>query len=339
MSYIELKYINILSGRLSQFKRKSDNLFNFRCPFCGDSQTNKLKARGYIYSRESKFSYKCHNCGITSSIGNLIKHVDNALFKEYRTESFMDTRRITPGMDKNKSQGIVFTKRKYHFNTPLKALKKVSQLRYDHPVKKYVTKRMIPNEYHRKLYYAPHFAKFVNSLVPRKLSEKNDEPRLIIPFFDEYENLMGFQGRAFGKNPLKYITIMLDEDKPKIFGLDEVDWTKKVYVVEGPIDSMFLPNSIAMAGADGGAYIKDKIQNVVLVYDNEAKSSEITSKMFKNISDGYSICIWPTFLKQKDINDMILSGLSKVEILQIINDNTFADLRAKVKLSEWRKTE
>jgi hypothetical protein len=337
MSYIEQKYINILSGRLSQFKRKSDNLFNFRCPFCGDSDSNKLKARGYIYSRESKFSYKCHNCGITSSIGNLIKHVDNTLFKEYRTESFLDTRRIKPSEEKNKSQGITFTKRKYHFNTPLKALKKVSQLQYDHPVKKYIQKRMIPNEYHRKLYYAPYFAKFVNSIIPKKLNENHDEPRLIIPFFDEYENLIGFQGRAFNNNPIKYITIMIDNTKPKIFGLDEVDWTKRVYVVEGPIDSMFIDNSIAMAGSDGGAYINDKKQNIVLVYDNESKSSEIINKISKNIDDKFSVCIWPTFLKEKDINDMILSGMTKIEILQIINDNTFADLRAKTKLSEWRK--
>ena len=93
MTYVDLKYINILSGRLSLFKRKTNNLFNFRCPFCGDSQKNKLKARGYIYAKESKYSFKCHNCGTTSSIGNLIKHVDANLFKEYRTESFLDTNR------------------------------------------------------------------------------------------------------------------------------------------------------------------------------------------------------------------------------------------------------
>lgn len=339
MSYIELKYINILSGRLSQFKRKSENLFNFRCPFCGDSQTNKLKARGYIYSRENKFSYKCHNCGITSSIGNLIKHVDETMFKEYRTESFMDTRRSDGERQKNKSQGIVFDKRKYHFKTPLKILKQISQLSASHPAKLYVVKRKIPNKYHRKLYYAPYFAKFVNTLIPRKLPEQNDEPRLLIPFFDEYENLMGFQGRSFDpKSKLKYITIMLDESKPKIFGLEDIDWNKKVYVVEGPIDSMFIQNSIAMAGADGGAYINSKKKNVILIYDNESKSSEIIKKISKNIDDGFSVCIWPNYLKQKDINDMILSGMTEVEISNIINDNTFDKLEAKTKLSEWRKT-
>ena len=338
MTYVDLKYINILSGRLSQFKRKTNNLFNFRCPFCGDSQKNKLKARGYIYAKENKYSFKCHNCGTTSSVGNLIKHVDTNLFKEYRTESFLDTNRSLSTKTNTKPEGIVFDKRKYHFKTPLKNLKKISQLQYNHPAKVYVEKRRIPREYHRKLYYAPYFAKFVNSIIPRKLSEDNDEPRLIIPFFDEYENLIGFQGRAFSKNAVRYITIMLDESKPKIFGLDEVDWTKKVYVLEGPIDSMFVPNSIAMIGADGGAYINSKkTQDIVIVYDNEPKSSMIHKKLSKKIDEGFSVCIWQSFLKYKDINDMILSGMSKVEILNIINESTFQDLKAKMKLVEWSK--
>jgi transcription elongation factor Elf1 len=334
MTYVDLKYINILSGQLPLFKRKSNNLFNFRCPFCGDSQKNKTKARGYVYQVESKYSYKCHNCGVTSSIGNLIKHVDVSLFKEYRMESFVNKDRVI----QEKPKEITFSKRKYHFNTPLKALKKISQLQYNHPAKEYVQKRKIPNEYHRKLYYAPYFAKFVNSIIPRKLSEDNDEPRLLIPFFDEYENLIGFQGRSFSKNSIRYITIMIEEDKPKIFGLDEVDWTKRVYALEGPIDSMFIDNAIAMIGADGGAYINSKKkQDIVLVFDNEPKSSMIQKKLSRLIDEGFSVCIWPNYLQYKDINDMILSGMTKVEILNIINVNTFQDLNAKMKLVEWSK--
>lgn len=334
MTYVDLKYINILSGRLSQFKRKTNNLFNFRCPFCGDSQKNKLKARGYIYAKENKYSFKCHNCGTTSSVGNLIKHVDISLFKEYRMEAFVNKDRVV----KEKPKEITFSKREYHFKTPLKSLKKISQLQYNHPAKEYVQKRKIPNEYHRKLYYAPYFAKFVNSIIPRKLSEENDEPRLVIPFFDEYQNLIGFQGRAFSKNAVRYITIMIEEDKPKIFGLDEVDWTKRVYALEGPIDSMFIDNSIAMIGADGGTYINSKKkQDIVIVYDNEPKSSMIYKKLSRNIDEGLSVCIWPNFLQYKDINDMILSGMTKVEILNIINVSTFQDLKAKMKLVEWSK--
>ena len=332
-NYIDLKYLNILSGQLSQFKRKDNNLFNFRCPFCGDSERNKLKARGYVFLVEGAYLYKCHNCGISANVDKLLSHVNSQLHREYRTERFVDSGRKPVQRNKGKT-GIKFTSRKYHTNTPLKTLKKISQLPFDHPAKQYVEKRQIPKEYHRKLFYASKFAKFVNSLVPNKLDEKYDEPRLIIPFFDEYENLIGFQGRAFGKSAVKYITIMLNEDATKVYGLEEVDKRKKVYVTEGPIDSMFLPNSLAMAGSDMKSL---DIQDVVYIYDNEPRSKQILNKIEKNISAGHSVCIWPSFLQEKDINDMILAGMSVSEILKIINDNTFENLKAKVKLAEWRK--
>jgi hypothetical protein len=207
-------------------------------------------------------------------------------------------------------------------------------LDYDHPAKLYVERRKIPKERHRKLFFAPKFSKWVNSILPNKLNEKYDEPRLVIPFFDERENLIGFQGRAFGKSAIKYITIMLDDDAIKVYGLDGVVKTKRVYITEGPIDSMFLPNSLAMAGSDMKSM---NLPDVVYIYDNEPRSSEIIKKMEKNISAGSSVCVWPSFLKEKDINDMILAGYDISEILEIINGNTFENLRAKVKLAEWRK--
>jgi len=332
-NYIDLKYLNILSGQLSQFKRKDNNLFNFRCPFCGDSDKNKLKARGYVFLVEGAYLYKCHNCGISANIDKLLSHVNSNLHQEYRTERFVDSGR-KPVQRKMGKTGIQFASRKYHTNTPLKSLKKISQLEHNHPAKLYVEKRMIPKEYHRKLFYAPKFAKWVNSIVPNKLNEKYDEPRLIIPFFDEYENLLGFQGRAFGKSAVKYITIMINENATKVYGLEDIDKSKRVYITEGPIDSMFLPNSIAMAGSDMKSL---DIQDVVYIYDNEPRSKQILNKIDKNISAGHAVCVWPSYLKEKDINDMILSGMSISEVVRIINDNTFENLRAKVKLAEWRK--
>ena len=332
-NYIDLKYLNQLSGQLSQFKRKDNNLFNFRCPFCGDSEKNKLKARGYVFLVEGAYLYKCHNCGVSANIDKLISHVSPDMYKEYRTERFIDKRRepVTPAKT---STGIKFRNRNYHLKTPLKSLKKISQLEHNHPAKQYVEKRMIPKEYHRKLFYAPKFAKWVNTIIPNKLDEKYDEPRLIIPFFDEQERLFGFQGRAFGKSAVKYITIMLDEGAIKVFGLEDVDKTKRIYITEGPIDSMFLPNSIAMAGSDMKSL---DIQDVVYIYDNEPRSKQILNKIDKNISAGHAVCVWPSYLKEKDINDMILSGMSISEVVRIINDNTFSKLTAKVKLAEWRK--
>lgn len=340
-NYIDVKYLNLLSSQLGQFKRKNDKLWNFRCPYCGDSQKDKTKARGYVFANDSNLVYKCHNCGIGSGLGKLIKHVNPNLYKQYSLEKFKDKghTKQTPKYQKTNT-GDKFTTniipKFLRGDSPLKMLKTISQLNNDHPVKKYVQARKIPNTYHRSLFYAPKFYKWVNECIPNKfdLDTVKDEPRLVIPFLNEEENLFGFQGRAFGKSQLRYITIMLDETAPKIFGLDKVDWNKPVVIVEGPIDSMFLDNAIAMAGADTSRF---ESQDVVYCWDNEPRNPEIVKRMSRAIEEGKSIVIFPNGIEEKDINDMVLGGRDPAEVQAIISNNTFNGLSAKAKLSEWKR--
>ena len=205
-------------------------------------------------------------------------------------------------------------------------------------------KRLIPTKYHSKLFYAPRFKKFINTLIPDKFSNiDKDEPRLIIPLLDEDKNLLGVQGRSFKKNDdLKYITILLNENNPKIFGLDEVDFKKRVYVFEGPIDAMFIPNSLASCGGKISSTlwpIQNKLKDAVIVYDNEPRSIDTIKKIESTILDGYSVCIWPEDLIYKDINDMIISGMSPNTIISIMEKNTYSGLSAKLKIIQWRKYE
>ena len=338
MSYIDVKYLNLLSAQLRNFKRKNDNLWNFSCPFCGDSQKDTTKARGYVFAKEGDLIFKCHNCGMGTGLSKVIKHINPQLHKQYCLEKFGES--VNKKVDKKES--AVYKKvdvrrmRKPLFlkDTPLSQLKKISQLAFDHPAKRYVDKRKIPPSFHSELFYAPKFYKWVNECVPNKFPEtERDEPRLVIPFIDEHNRLIGFQGRAFGKSQPKYITIMLDEDAPKIYGLNRVNWQKPVVIVEGPIDSMFLDNAVAMGGADVARFNAD----VVYCYDNEPRSREIVRRMEKTINDGHSIVIFPNGINEKDINDMILGGKDPLEIQVIISSNTFKGLMAKAKLSEWRK--
>lgn len=334
MSYIDVKYLNLLSAQLRNFKRKNDNLWNFSCPFCGDSQKDKTKARGYVFQKEGDLIFKCHNCGVGTGLSKVIKHINPQLHKQYCLEKFGEKTTKTSNTVYQKVDVRRLRKPQFLKDTPLSRLKKVSQLPYDHPVKNYVAKRKIPTPFHSELFYAPKFYKWVNECVPNKFPEtQRDEPRLIIPFIDENNRLIGFQGRAFGKSQPKYITIMLDEDAPKIFGLNRVDWSKPVVLVEGPIDSMFLSNAIAMAGADVSRFGAE----VVYCYDNEPRSREIVRRMEKSIEEGNSIVIFPNGIKEKDINDMVLGGMEPEEIQAIISSNTFKGLMAKAKLSEWRK--
>ena len=335
MDYLEQKYILLLSPQLNLFKKKSNALFNFRCPYCGDSQKNKTKARGYIFPKGNSYIYKCHNCSVSTSASKLIKYVDEKLYNQLITEKYREDKQHKDIKESPAEKLSTTLKQMFRdSNSKLRSLKKVSQLEDNHPARQFVLKRNIPFNKHYKIYYTPNFYKWVNTVVENKFSSiQKDHPRLIIPFYNNEGDMFAFQGRALnGENP-KYITIKVDNDKEKIYGLDDVDWSKRVYVVEGPIDSLFLDNCIATAQSDlrvGG-------DDVVLIPDNEPRNNEVVKQVKAYIDDNFKVVIWPSDIKEKDINEMILSGKTERDIKDIIARNTFNGLLARTKLSEWKK--
>ena len=286
--------------------------------------------------------FHCHNCNATMSIPNFIKMIDQLLYNQFTMEKLQGNKTeeqlaLESFVDKMKKP--VFMK-----SGPLKGLKKVSQLSPDHRVKQFVDARKIPNPYHAKLFSCPNFRRFTNALVPGKFDDNSlqrDETRLLIPFFDVNKNVHAYQGRALGESKVKYITIVLDESVPKVYGLDTVNFNKPVYVVEGPIDSMFINNSIATAGGDlvsaVGSFDSQAKSSMVVVYDNEPRSKDTIKKLDKAVMQGYNIVIWPENLEHKDINDMILAGMSSEFITHILKTNTYRDLAAKLALTKWSK--
>jgi|TARA_R110000764_G_scaffold79161_2_gene157682 hypothetical protein len=276
---------------------------------------------------------------------NFLRAVDHNLFNEYvidtalemgqRRELFQKKRDepIKP-LDKLQMKAPSFRKK----GSPLLKIKKISQLNYSHNGKIYVQNRQIPASKQYKLYYASKFNEWVNSIIPGKLpTVERDRPRLIMPFIDKAGNLFGFNARAFGNDGLRYITIMIDDTMPKIFGLDDVNFSKRYYVAEGPIDSLFLSNAVAMAGADGNANGLEQTENAVFVFDNEPRNKEIVARMEKCLERGYKVCIWPKNVLQKDINDVIISGVTQASLELIIDNNTFSGLEGKLQLTYWRK--
>ena len=334
--WLDVKYSNLLSSNLLQFKLKNTNpyLANCRCPICGDSSRNKFKARGYIYENKGRLIFKCHNCGISTNFDNLIKSVNSPLYNEYIVEKLkLNTSDIKPIQYQPDITRI--TKRRIDKFNPFKDIKKISQLKDTHPAKKYIMDREIPSKQHYRMYFVPEYNSWVNKIIPNKLDDKtlsNDEPRLVLPFIDQYGYVYGFTGRSFKKkSSLRYMTIMLDDTKQKMFGLENVDIDKKIYIVEGPIDSLFLDNAIAMAGSD----IKYNFNKFVVIYDNEPRNEQIVKKIESCIDRGYDVCIWPNSIQQKDINDMVLNGIDNIQY--IIDNNIFNGLHAKLRLNEWKK--
>jgi hypothetical protein len=327
MDYIDVKYINLISSKLLKFKKVKNNLFNCRCPICGDSKKNKNKARGYFYEVKNNTNYKCHNCGVNMSFNNFLKQIDPVTYKQYVFEKFKEGH----------------TGKNFAVEEPEDIFKKLSQKpvfkksMIDLPSaydvcqsKAYLHSRAI---FDGKFFYSENFQEFANSIKPHSFENtKFGEARIVIPLVRD-SKLIGVQGRALSNNPVKYLTIMLEEDAPKIYGLDTVDKESTVYITEGPFDSTFIRNAIAMCGAD--LVQRDwGISDCCWVFDNEPRSREITNRIRNTIDRGEKVVIWPSNVAEKDINDMVLAGH---DVQNLVESNTYSGLQAKLKFNTWKK--
>lgn len=336
--WIDDKYVNLISARLLKFKRKKQNLYNFRCPICGDSEKNKNKARGWVFEKSGKLRFYCHNCSASMRIASFIKTLDPVLFVEYQKEKFIEEN-FTEKVEDKKPDITSFAPPKFASgNSPLKLLKKISSLPVEHTFKRYVMSRKIPSNHHYRLFYCDKFKAWVNTFIPDKFSDlNNDGPRLILPLIDSEKKFFGCQGRSLNSKDIRYITILLDESKPRIFGLDTCDISKPYYAFEGPIDSLFIENSIAMCGSDLTKSLNINKDLATIVFDNEPRSKAIVSKIEKYINDDYRVCLWPQSVNGKDVNEMILNGHESEELKILIDKNSFRGLNAKLNLQTWRK--
>lgn len=325
MSFIDDKFVGMISSRLDKFKKVKPGLYNFRCPMCGDSQKNKSRARGYLYQKKSDLNYKCHNCGVTATFAYFLKGLDEILYKEYVMERYKDG---LTGKSTVVPNSKLISKKPIFKPSIFKDLPKISELNTSHPAKQYLTNRKISELYFTKFYYAEDFNLWSGSKNTYK------ESRIIIPLRTFENKVFGYQGRSLDPNSkLRYITAILDAEYPKVFGLDRLNKEETTYVTEGPFDSTFIPNAIALCGADGDLN-QWGINNLVWVYDNEPRNAEIHNRITKVIERGDKVVIWPSSIKEKDINDMVIAGYSPEDI---IKNNTFKGLEAKVKFTEWKK--
>jgi hypothetical protein len=334
--WIDQKFIGALSPKLDKFARKGDYLYNFRCPICGDSQTNRNKARGYVFAGKGGLYYKCHNCAASMSLGNLIKQVDPALYKEYSLDRYKSGE---TGRKAHKDHGFVFKPVTFGSNKTDNfkgVLTKLSDLSDNHEAIQYVKSRKIPQDKLNSLYYVDNVSKL--KILAPEYEEKlvTDEPRIVLPFYDKEGELVGLSCRGIRGEKQRYLVIKLKDDLPFIFNLNNIDDDQKVFVTEGPIDSLFLPNAVAV-GNSNLKYALDKIDcDMVLVYDNEPRNKEIVREMKTAIDANATVCIWPKDVKEKDINDMILAGKTQDEILITINKNTFSGPQALLEFNNWR---
>lgn len=329
MSYLDVKYISLVSPQLTKFSKKKEGLYNFRCPYCGDSKKRQDKARGYLFKKKNDYVFKCHNCGVGRTFTNFIKDVCPHLHDQYVLERYREG--LTGKGSQTKNPEFKFTTPDFKTKRNGINLDKISELNTSHPARVYLEERKIKDlDY---FYYCPKFKEWTNSQVDLFPNLKQDGPRIIIPLRDKEGNMFGYQGRSLApKAKIRYITVMLDDSKTKVFGLDRIDESTPVYVAEGPFDSMFLKNSIAMCGSD--IDLSNLNYNFVYVFDNEPRNKQIVQKYIKMIDGNHKVVIWPSTIVEKDINDMIMAGH---DVQTMVELNTYQGLEAKLKLTEWKK--
>ena len=324
MDIVDSKYIGLVSSRLPKFKRVKADLYNFRCPICGDSQKHRNKARGYFYKIQSQTNFKCHNCGASMSFSNFLKQIDPTLHKQFVMEKFKE------GFAGMKGASTVEAP-KFNFKKPVFKSKldlpRASQISI---ASEYLKKRKLdPN----KFYFAQKFKEWTNKQKQTFDNIVKDESRIVIPLHGQDNELIGFQGRSLVPNSVKYITVMLDEEAFKIYGLDQVKTEKPIYILEGPFDSTLVENSVAMCGSDIDIRTFGW-SNYIWVYDNEPRNREIVNRISKTIDRGDQVVIWPKHINEKDVNDMTLSGHN---VMNMLESNTYSGLKAKIKFNNWKK--
>jgi transcription elongation factor Elf1 len=333
MIWIDTKYANLLSAKLERYVVKKHNPFlaNFRCPICGDSQKSKTKARGYLLSSKNGLAMKCHNCGASMSFDKFIEHVDASLYRQYRLEKFSGK-----ANKKEAKQKFDFSpKNKINEKKTLEdVLECVTELKENHPAVQYCQSRKLPNYKLSYIYYVDDVSKIASVLPEYRDKITTTEPRLVLPFYDRENTLVGLTMRAMDNNKLRYLTVRVDETKPMIYGYDQVNLSDRVICVEGPIDSLFLDNAVAVGGSDMKKAMDLLPDDTIYVFDNQPRNRQICSLMLRTIKAGKTVCIFPNTILAKDINDM---AKMRYKVNDIVRNNAFSGLEAQAQLSLWRK--
>lgn len=341
MLWIEEKYVALVSSQLQQFAKKDARLWNFRCPYCGDSHKSKVKARGYIFdSGKDHLLYKCHNCNISTTFSKLLQFVDESLYKEMVMEDFAESSGSTKASLWQREP-----EPEVHKNDEWKTFQSLTvpilSLPRNHPAVQYLDSRQIPRRRYESIYYIEDTAKLAQ-IMPEKYEERlayEHDSRIVFPILTRRNELVGVVARAIYEYAEKrYINLKFYADKNLTWNLESVDLSKTIYVFEGIMDSLFFENSVAVNTSDfmkiDGVLPKHK---VVMIFDNQPRNRELLKQIVKASEHGYSVALWHMDESLKDVNDMIKAGYTPEELLDHIETNKASGLALKLKIEEWRK--
>lgn len=322
--------IHDMSPFLDKFKKKRNGLYEMRCPLCGDSKKSKYKTRGNIFLFKDSYIYKCHNCGVPLSLYSFAKMCFPDIFSRHCFSFF----------SKQKEEGInsIFSEEKkkilsssFPFLLPYSSSEKA---------KAYVKERKLPKDKCSDVLFLEDLNLLISAFPDSGYNQiSHVSPRLVFPIHSKDSSLVGFVTRAIEKDdPIRYYNIKVSPDGVLLSGQRTINHSKRVYITEGHIDSLFLDNALGAcsSGFRGGIeFCKKNHLDYTLLFDNEPRNNQIKSNMEKYIGEGESIVIFSSFpFKGKDLNQMILQN-EKINLQEEIENRTFQGLRAKLEFNRW----
>lgn len=344
--HVDIAWINRISYSLERFKKVRADVYNCRCPVCGDSKKNKRIGRFFIYKKKERYNVWCHNCGYSKSFYNFMKEKFTFEFEEYKKETIFDTfksrelpklgqRRPEVTLELEEDEAPEELSESFNVDSILEGATNILDLPDSHPAKAYLLGRKFSEKEMERLYFSEDFkviAKRLNPEAGDKLVE--NESRIIIPFINEYGQIEMLQGRSLDpKAKIKYVSIKAHDEIQKIYGLYELDRNKTTYCTEGPFDSLFVDNCMATCDANLTRTDAD-----VLIYDNQPRNKDVVKYMEAAIDAKRKLVIWPFCPSEKmDINDLIKKGVTREQLMTMIRKSTYSGLTAKMKFLEWRK--
>lgn len=330
----------MLGGRLKNFKQKKPRLYAFSHE-CEDHTKSKVAARGNFFERDGKMMFHCYHCSTSSLFSTFLNRTDPTLYKEYRLEIFRENK--TNHVQQESviaAPAVVESKLENKSSVVDSDVIMLSDLPIKHPVLEYVKSRMIPEEFYTRIGVVSNFYKFAGKYDESLAKINTPHPRLLFPFYDSDGSIICYSGRSFGNEKPKYVNVMVDKSKPKVYGLWRINKNKDIIAVEGQIDSLFLDNAIAIGSANyTSSYLQEMKDRVIILPDSDWKRNrQVYKSLLSAVELGFRVSIIPDSVKWKDVNDMIVKGgLKKEKIMEMVTSNVVSGVKAKFELNHRKK--
>lgn len=287
------------------------------CPYCGDSTTDNKKKRGNLYW--DTLQYHCFNCSAHSNAYQLLKdhHVSfKSTDDTIQVIDYIQAHKVeTNNVEVLEHDVFKLTHELAPTRKEVKEWFGFKEVEAGDPAFFYLRKRLLSSKLNRFM-YSP------------------SDKRIVVLNIAPKDKIIGFQTRSITKyrnaRYLTYDLVKIYEEAKKelkiseeeiasvkkvstLFNVMMVDFERDVTMFEGPIDAMFIDNSIGLATAGRSTEEFDEIPTIRYMFDNDETGKK---KMMEKLRRGRKIFIWEKFFKETKIEqdwDMFLKNTPKNE--------------------------